>query len=169
MNNGSFNLPFPFTPTAAFLLPSQQQHLPNNHHPGNIVNLTGNVANASGNQIASSGSSHTSESSQGSSPGTRNGRESRENNSNPGPSNATGTNHQQQTNWSYEEQFRQVRKASTIELSLLQIYYVSFPNFYSHDLSLEVLVLFTRLVLNFKLWQVTILFIYRIYSYIRWN
>ncbi|KAG7198144.1 hypothetical protein KM043_005563 [Ampulex compressa] len=101
MGGGGLNLSFPFAPPAAFLTP--QHHSQNNHPQG------GGLGNVTGNQMTSSASSHSSESSQGS---ARNGVESRET-SNHSQGNATGTNHQQQTSWSFEEQFKQVRQAST--------------------------------------------------------
>ncbi|XP_043253129.1 protein dead ringer-like isoform X3 [Colletes gigas] len=97
MGSGGFNLPFSFPPPAAFLTP--QHHSQNSHPQSGIV---GGI----GNQMTSSASSHSSESSQGS---ARNGGEPREG-SNHSQNNSTGTNHQQQTSWSFEEQFKQVRQ-----------------------------------------------------------
>lgn len=102
MGGGGFNLPFSFPPPAAFLTP---QHHTQNSHPQS----GGGIGSGVGNQVTSSASSHSSESSQGS---ARNGGEPRES-SNHSQSNSTGTNHQQQTSWSFEEQFKQVRQAST--------------------------------------------------------
>ncbi|XP_078049117.1 retained isoform X1 [Augochlora pura] len=99
MGGGGFNLPFSFPPPAAFLTP---QHHSQNNHPQSAVMGVG-VGN---NQMTSSASSHSSESSQGS---ARNGGEPRET-SNHSQNNSTGTNHQQQTSWSFEEQFKQVRQ-----------------------------------------------------------
>ncbi|XP_076236263.1 retained [Calliopsis andreniformis] len=98
MGGSGFNLPFSFPPPAAFLTP--QHHSQNNSHPqsGNQLGV------GAGNQMTSSASSHSSESSQGS---ARNGGEPRES-SNHSQNNSTGTNHQQQTSWSFEEQFKQL-------------------------------------------------------------
>ena len=98
MGGGGFNLPFSFPPPAAFLTP--QHHAQNNSHSQSGNQMGGMV----GNQMTSSGSSHSSESSQGS---ARNGGEPREG-SNHSQNNSTGTNHQQQTSWSFEEQFKQL-------------------------------------------------------------
>ncbi|XP_031833425.1 retained isoform X2 [Nomia melanderi] len=97
MSGGGFNLPFSFPPPAAFLTP---QHHPQNNHPQS-GNMGGGLV---GNQMTSSASSHSSESSQGS---ARNGGEPRDT-SNHLQNNSTGTNHQQQTSWSFEEQFKQL-------------------------------------------------------------
>ncbi|CAL7936838.1 unnamed protein product [Xylocopa violacea] len=99
MGGSGFNLPFSFPPPAAFLTP---QHHSQNSHPQS----GGGIGSSVGNQVTSSASSHSSESSQGS---ARNGGEPRES-SNHSQSNSTGTNHQQQTSWSFEEQFKQVRQ-----------------------------------------------------------
>ncbi|CAK9825868.1 hypothetical protein ANTRET_LOCUS3804 [Anthophora retusa] len=107
MGGSGFNLPFSFPPPAAFLTP---QHHSQNSHPQS----GGGIGSGVGNQVTSSASSHSSESSQGS---ARNGGEPRES-SNHSQSNSTGTNHQQQTSWSFEEQFKQVRQASTYDLDL---------------------------------------------------
>ncbi|XP_076276234.1 retained isoform X2 [Lasioglossum baleicum] len=97
MGGGGFNLPFSFPSPAAFLTP---QHHSQNNHPQS-AGMGGGVGN---NQMTSSASSHSSESSQGS---ARNGGEPRET-SNHSQNNSTGTNHQQQTSWSFEEQFKQL-------------------------------------------------------------
>ncbi|XP_071862543.1 retained isoform X3 [Bombus fervidus] len=99
MSGAGFSLPFSFPPPAAFLTP---QHHSQNSHPQSSSAIVNNI----GNQITSSASSHSSESSQGSG---RNGGEPRET-SNHSQNNSTGTNHQQQTSWSFEEQFKQVRQ-----------------------------------------------------------
>ncbi|XP_060817804.1 protein dead ringer isoform X5 [Bombus pascuorum] len=99
MSGAGFNLPFSFPPPAAFLTP--QHHVQNSHPQAGSA-----MVNSIGNQITSSASSHSSESSQGSG---RNGGEPRETN-NHSQNNSTGTNHQQQTSWSFEEQFKQVRQ-----------------------------------------------------------
>nr|XP_033341868.1 protein dead ringer-like isoform X1 [Megalopta genalis] len=99
MGGSGFNLPFSFPPPTAFLTP--QHHSQNNHAQSAVMG--GGVGN---NQMTSSASSHSSESSQGS---ARNGGEPRET-SNHAQNNTTGTNHQQQTSWSFEEQFKQVRQ-----------------------------------------------------------
>lgn len=104
MSGAGFNLPFSFPPPAAFLTP--QQHSQNNHSQTSNAIVSG-----IGNQMTSSASSHSSESSQGSG---RNGGEPRET-SNHSQSNSTGANQQQQTSWSFEEQFKQVRQASTMD------------------------------------------------------
>ncbi|XP_076176169.1 retained isoform X2 [Ptiloglossa arizonensis] len=93
---GGFNLPFTFPPPAAFLTP--QHHAQNSHSQSAVIGA------GLGNQMTSSASSHSSESSQGS---ARNGGEPREG-SNHSQNNSTGTNHQQQTSWSFEEQFKQL-------------------------------------------------------------
>ncbi|XP_068970943.1 AT-rich interactive domain-containing protein 3C-like isoform X4 [Bombus flavifrons] len=98
MSGAGFNLPFSFPPPA-FLTP---QHHPQNSHP----QASSAIVSGIGNQLTSSASSHSSESSQGSG---KNGGEPRETN-NHSQSNATATNHQQQTSWSFEEQFKQVRQ-----------------------------------------------------------
>ncbi|XP_046751550.1 protein dead ringer isoform X2 [Diprion similis] len=95
MGSGGFNLPFSFPPPAAFLAPP--------HHSQSQNFATGGTNNA----ITSSASSHSSESSQGSG---RNGGESRCRTEDGHPQNNIGTNHQQQTSWSFEEQFKQVRQ-----------------------------------------------------------
>ncbi|OAD62520.1 hypothetical protein WN48_06935 [Eufriesea mexicana] len=116
MGGGGFNLPFSFPPPAAFLTP---QHHSQNSHPQS----GGGIGSGVGNQVTSSASSHSSESSQGS---ARNGGEPRES-SNHSQSNSTGTNHQQQTSWSFEEQFKQVRQASTyVYLATLRIHLLLF-------------------------------------------
>ncbi|XP_060817801.1 protein dead ringer isoform X2 [Bombus pascuorum] len=97
MSGAGFNLPFSFPPPAAFLTP--QHHVQNSHPQAGSA-----MVNSIGNQITSSASSHSSESSQGSG---RNGGEPRETN-NHSQNNSTGTNHQQQTSWSFEEQFKQL-------------------------------------------------------------
>ncbi|XP_076475685.1 retained isoform X7 [Bombus vancouverensis nearcticus] len=99
MSGAGFSLPFSFPPPAAFLTP--QHHLQNSHPQASST-----IMSSIGNQLISSASSHSSESSQGSG---RNGGEPRET-SNHSQSNSTGTNHQQQTSWSFEEQFKQVRQ-----------------------------------------------------------
>ncbi|XP_068970941.1 protein dead ringer-like isoform X2 [Bombus flavifrons] len=96
MSGAGFNLPFSFPPPA-FLTP---QHHPQNSHP----QASSAIVSGIGNQLTSSASSHSSESSQGSG---KNGGEPRETN-NHSQSNATATNHQQQTSWSFEEQFKQL-------------------------------------------------------------
>ncbi|XP_050481149.1 protein dead ringer isoform X3 [Bombus huntii] len=99
MSGAGFSLPFSFPPPAAFLTP--QHHLQSSHPQASST-----IMSSIGNQLTSSASSHSSESSQGSG---RNGGEPRET-SNHSQSNSTGTNHQQQTSWSFEEQFKQVRQ-----------------------------------------------------------
>ena len=101
MGGSGFNLPFSFPPPA-FLTP--QHHSQNSH-----AQSGGSIGSGVGNQVTSSASSHSSESSQGS---ARNGGEPRETN-NQSQGNTAGANHQQQTSWSFEEQFKQVRQAST--------------------------------------------------------
>ncbi|XP_012286449.1 protein dead ringer isoform X2 [Orussus abietinus] len=101
MGSGGFNLPFSFPPPAAFLAP---QHHPQNSHPA----ATGTSGNA---LTTSSASSHSSESSQGS---QRNG-EVRDSGIHGGQSSAAaaaGSAHQQQTSWSFEEQFKQLYEIS---------------------------------------------------------
>nr|XP_034196672.1 AT-rich interactive domain-containing protein 3C-like isoform X2 [Osmia lignaria] len=102
MGGGGFNLPFTFPPPTAFLTPQQQQHSQSSH--SQPASASGIGSGLVGNQITSSASSHSSESSQGS---ARNGGEPREG-SNLSQNNTTGTNHQQQTSWSFEEQFKQL-------------------------------------------------------------
>lgn len=97
MSGAGFNLPFSFPPPAAFLTP---QHHSQNSHPQSSSAIVSGI----GNQMTSSASSHSSESSQGSG---RNGGEPRDA-SNHSQSNSTGPNHQQQTSWSFEEQFKQL-------------------------------------------------------------
>ncbi|XP_043796773.1 protein dead ringer isoform X2 [Apis laboriosa] len=97
MGGSGFNLPFSFPPPA-FLTP--QHHSQNSHAQSG----GGSIGSGVGNQVTSSASSHSSESSQGS---ARNGGEPRETNS-QSQSNTTGANHQQQTSWSFEEQFKQL-------------------------------------------------------------
>lgn len=93
MGSGGFNLPFSFPPPAAFLAPP--------HHSQSQSFAPGGTNNA----ITSSASSHSSESSQGSG---RNGGESRCRTEEGHTQNNIGTNHQQQTSWSFEEQFKQL-------------------------------------------------------------
>ncbi|XP_012251012.2 protein dead ringer isoform X1 [Athalia rosae] len=95
MGSGGFNLPFSFPPPAAFLAPP--------HHSQGQNFTTGGSNNA----VTSSASSHSSESSQGSG---RNGGESRCRTEDGHSQNNIGGNHQQQTSWSFEEQFKQVRQ-----------------------------------------------------------
>ncbi|CAD1476132.1 unnamed protein product, partial [Heterotrigona itama] len=114
MGSGGFNLPFTFPPPAAFLTPPNHSQ---NIQPQPAAVGTGSV---SGNQATSSASSHSSESSQSS--GRTGGGEAREGSNHSQQSNSTGTNHQQQTSWSFEEQFKQVRQAS----NLLTSSYVSY-------------------------------------------
>lgn len=103
MSGAGFNLPFSFPPPA-FLAP---QHHSQNSHPQASSAIVSGIAN----QLTSSASSHSSDSSQGSG---KNVAEPRETN-NHSQSNSTVTNHQQQTSWSFEEQFKQVRQASTMD------------------------------------------------------
>ena len=110
MGGSGFNLPFSFPPPA-FLTP--QHHSQNSH-----AQSGGSIGSGVGNQVTSSASSHSSESSQGS---ARNGGEPRETN-NQSQGNTAGANHQQQTSWSFEEQFKQVRQASTYVYIYIYIY-----------------------------------------------
>lgn len=112
MGNPAF-MPFPFTPPTAYMhhsLSQQQHHPPNSHTPSGNNGGPANNNSSSGNAMISSASSHSSESSQGS---ARNGidssRDTSQNNNsqNNGPA---GNAHQQQTSWSFEEQFKQVRQ-----------------------------------------------------------
>ena len=110
MGNSNYGLPYSFPTPSQYLLP---QHSGQNNHPqpgggGTGDGGGGGMANA----MLSSASSHSSESSQGS---ARNGIETREReSSNHSQGNGQGNSHQQQTNWSFEEQFKQVRQASTL-------------------------------------------------------
>lgn len=114
MGSGGFNLPFSFPPPAAFLAPP--------HHSQS----QGFAAGGTNNAITSSASSHSSESSQGSG---RNGGESRCRTEDGHTQNNIGTNHQQQTSWSFEEQFKQVRQASTCSVYMFS--YISFRSIYT--------------------------------------
>ncbi|XP_063980761.1 AT-rich interactive domain-containing protein 3C-like isoform X4 [Diachasmimorpha longicaudata] len=96
IGSGSFNLPFNFPPPAAFLTPQ---------HPNNNPQTPGGGGGGSNNAVTSSASSHSSESSQGS---ARNVSDAREG---TGQSqNSNNSNSHQQTSWSFEEQFKQVRQ-----------------------------------------------------------
>ncbi|XP_066590471.1 AT-rich interactive domain-containing protein 3C isoform X2 [Prorops nasuta] len=97
MGGGGFNLPFSFPPPAAFLPP---QHHSQNSHPqvAAAVAAAAAAANPSNQMTTSSASSHSSESSQGS---ARNGTETSQHSQNP-------QTQQQQTSWSFEEQFKQL-------------------------------------------------------------
>ncbi|XP_051170370.1 protein dead ringer isoform X3 [Leptopilina boulardi] len=106
--NGNFNLPFSFPLPPAFLPP--------HHHSQNSHSLSGGGGNGDsggggggGNAMTSSASSHSSESSQSS---ARNGIETtrERDSSNHSQNNSQGNSHQQQTSWSFEEQFKQVRQ-----------------------------------------------------------
>ncbi|XP_051170369.1 protein dead ringer isoform X2 [Leptopilina boulardi] len=103
--NGNFNLPFSFPLPPAFLPP--------HHHSQNSHSLSGGGGNGDsggggggGNAMTSSASSHSSESSQSS---ARNGIETtrERDSSNHSQNNSQGNSHQQQTSWSFEEQFKQ--------------------------------------------------------------
>ncbi|XP_033222024.1 protein dead ringer-like isoform X2 [Belonocnema kinseyi] len=104
IGSGNFGLPFSFPPPSAFLPP--HHHSQNSHsQPGGGGTGDGGGGGI-GNAMTSSASSHSSESSQGS---ARNGIETREReSSNHSQSNAQGNSHQQQTSWSFEEQFKQL-------------------------------------------------------------
>ncbi|XP_043520802.1 hemiasterlin resistant protein 1-like [Frieseomelitta varia] len=129
MTAGGFNLPFAFPPPAAYISPPahMQPIQPQPVAATSAATATAAAAAAvavasgsgSGNQATSSGSSHSSESSQSSS---RNVVEPRESSSgfselNNLPSTSQQQQPQQQppqeqqqsTNWSFEEQFKQVR------------------------------------------------------------
>ncbi|XP_051170371.1 protein dead ringer isoform X4 [Leptopilina boulardi] len=104
--NGNFNLPFSFPLPPAFLPP--------HHHSQNSHSLSGGGGNGDsggggggGNAMTSSASSHSSESSQSS---ARNGIETtrERDSSNHSQNNSQGNSHQQQTSWSFEEQFKQL-------------------------------------------------------------
>lgn len=113
--NGNFNLPFSFPLPSAFLPP--------HHHSQNSHTLPGGGGSGDGggggggNAMISSASSHSSESSQSS---ARNGIETtrERDSSNHSQNNSQGNSHQQQTSWSFEEQFKQVRQASTFTTPL---------------------------------------------------
>ncbi|KAL2712204.1 protein dead ringer-like isoform X1 [Vespula squamosa] len=139
MGSGGFSLPFSFPPT--FLPP--QHHGQNNHAQSGLVPSTSSAAaaaaavvalgsglgaglgppglnTASGsniNQATSSASSHSSESSQCSGKTGGEVRDPGNNHSHNTNNNNTTSNHQQQTSWSFEEQFKQVRQASTFSNS----------------------------------------------------
>ncbi|KAK1131023.1 hypothetical protein K0M31_017326 [Melipona bicolor] len=128
INSSGFNLPFTFPPPAAFLTPPNHSQAV---QPQPIASGSGTGSgNGNGNQATSSASSHSSESSQSSG---RNGGEPRDGSNHSQQSNSTGTNQQQQTSWSFEEQFKQVRQASnllTSHVSLtVSVYYDSVEQF----------------------------------------
>ncbi|XP_043279131.1 protein dead ringer-like isoform X2 [Venturia canescens] len=99
MGSGNFNLPFSFPPPAAFLTPQHNSH--NSHQQ--IGGGTG-AGGPGGNALTSSASSHSSESSQGSARNSSDVRDPGGHNSQNNSSNS----HQQQTSWSFEEQFKQL-------------------------------------------------------------
>lgn len=134
MSGTNFTVPmfpplFMSSPPPPPLMPQQQQqqqhqHAQNNHSqpiassPGNIVE--NQLMMASSSVRASVGSSQTSESpqrncrnnSESSQGSSRNNGESRE--CEPRPGTSSGNNqHPSGSNWNFEEQFRQVRQAST--------------------------------------------------------
>ncbi|XP_043684083.1 protein dead ringer-like isoform X2 [Vespula pensylvanica] len=130
MGSGGFSLPFSFPPT--FLPP--QHHGQNNHAQSGLVPSTSSAAaaaaavvalgsglgaglgppglnTASGsniNQATSSASSHSSESSQCSGKTGGEVRDAGNNHSHNTNNNNATSNHQQQTSWSFEEQFKQL-------------------------------------------------------------
>ncbi|XP_043475751.1 AT-rich interactive domain-containing protein 3C-like isoform X5 [Leptopilina heterotoma] len=106
--NGNFSLPFSFPMPPAFLPP--HHHSQNSHSlPGGGGSGDGGGGGGGGNAMTSSASSHSSESSQSS---ARNGIETtrERESSNHSQNNSQGNSHQQQTSWSFEEQFKQVRQ-----------------------------------------------------------
>ncbi|XP_043475748.1 protein dead ringer-like isoform X2 [Leptopilina heterotoma] len=103
--NGNFSLPFSFPMPPAFLPP--HHHSQNSHSlPGGGGSGDGGGGGGGGNAMTSSASSHSSESSQSS---ARNGIETtrERESSNHSQNNSQGNSHQQQTSWSFEEQFKQ--------------------------------------------------------------
>ncbi|XP_008214460.1 protein dead ringer isoform X2 [Nasonia vitripennis] len=131
MGGGGFNLPFSFPNPSAFLVPNQQhaQLAPggmplnpssnnnnNNNSSSSSSNNNQNLGVGGGNNVPSSASSHSSESSQGSG---RNGSVLETANRESVPGGGAGSvhsqsgsqaqqAHQQQTSWSFEEQFKQL-------------------------------------------------------------
>ncbi|XP_015594703.1 protein dead ringer isoform X2 [Cephus cinctus] len=106
MGGTGFNLPFSFPPRTPFLTPqhhSQPSHVSQVGGGGSGGGTGGGGGGGGGaHMTTSSASSHSSESSQGS---ARNG--DVRDNSNHSQGNS-GSGHQQQTSWSFEEQFKQL-------------------------------------------------------------
>ena len=134
MSSGSFNLPLPFPGAGAFLSPSQPVTQPHSvtsllssqsssHNNNNVSSSVNN--NSANNARISSASSHSSESSQGS--GRHGIDNSNRDSVGPSANSSSGSQNignQQQPNWSFEEQFKQVRQASiTFFLFAFAFYY----------------------------------------------